>query len=73
MPLVYKEVRLDYGCRIDILVENKIIIEVKSVEALHDVYSAQVLTYLRLGNYKLEILLNFNTTILTQGIKRVIL
>jgi GxxExxY protein len=73
LPLVYKEVKLDYGYRIDLLVENKIVIEVKSVEALHDVHSAQVLTYLRLGNYKLGILLNFNTTILTQGIKRVIL
>jgi GxxExxY protein len=73
LPVVYKEVKLDYGYRIDLLVENKIVVEVKSVDALHDVHAAQVLTYLRLGNYKLGMLLNFNTTILTQGIKRVIL
>ncbi len=73
IPLVYKEIKLDYGYRIDLLVENKIVIEVKSVDFLHDVHAAQVLTYLRLGNYKLGMLLNFNTTILTQGIKRFIL
>ena len=73
IPLVYKEIKLDYGYRIDLLVENKIVIEVKSVDFLQDVHAAQVLTYLRLGNYKLGMLLNFNTTILTQGIKRFIL
>jgi len=73
LPLIYKEVKLDYGYRIDLLVENKIVVEVKSVDALNDVHAAQVLTYLRLGSYKLGMLLNFNTTILTQGIKRVIL
>jgi GxxExxY protein len=73
IPLVYKEIKLDYGYRIDLLVENKIVIEIKAVEALHDVHTAQVLTYLRLGNYKLGMLLNFNTRILTQGIKRFVL
>lgn len=72
MPIVYKEVKLDHGYRIDLLVEEKVVIEIKTVEAFNDVHTAQVLTYLRLGNYKLGLLLNFHTTILKNGIKRVI-
>jgi len=72
MPIVYKEVKLDHGYRIDLLVENKIVIEIKTVELFNDVHTAQVLTYLRLGNYKLGLLLNFHTTILKNGIKRLI-
>jgi len=72
MPIVYKEVKLDHGYRIDLLVEDKVVIEIKTVEVFNDVHTAQVLTYLRLGNYKLGLLLNFHTTILKNGIKRLI-
>jgi len=72
MPIVYKEVKLDHGYRIDLLVEEKVVIEIKTVEAFNDVHTAQVLTYLRLGKYKLGLLFNFQTTILKSGIKRVI-
>lgn len=72
MPIVYKEVNLDHGYRIDLLVEDKVVIELKTVEALHDVHTAQVLTYLKLGNYKLGLLLNFHVSILKSGIKRII-
>ncbi len=73
MPIVYKEVKLDHGYRMDLLVENKVVIEIKTVEALNEVHTAQVLTYLKLGNYKLGLLLNFQVTSLKNGIKRVIL
>ena len=72
MPIVYKEVKLDHGYRIDLLVEEKVVIEIKTVEAFNDVHTAQVLTYLRLGKYKLGLLFNFQTTVLKNGIKRVI-
>jgi GxxExxY protein len=72
MPIVYKEIKLDHGYRIDLLVEEKVVIEIKTVEAFNDVHTAQVLTYLRLGNYKLGLLFNFQTTILKNGIKRII-
>ena len=72
MPLVFEEVKLDCGYRIDILVENKVVIEVKSVEALNDVHLAQTLTYMKLGDYRLGLLINFNVALLKQGIKRVI-
>ena len=72
MPLVFEEVKLECGYRIDILVENKVVIELKSVEALNDVHLAQTLTYMKLGNYKLGLLINFNVGLLKNGIKRVI-
>ena len=72
MPLVFENVELECGYRIDLLVENKIVIEIKSVEALNDVHLAQTLTYLRLGNYKLGLLMNFNVVKLKDGIKRII-
>ena len=72
MPIVYKEVKLDHSYRIDLLVEEKVVIEIKTVETFNDVHTAQVLTYLRLGKYKLGILFNFQTTVLKNGIKRVI-
>lgn len=72
MPLVYEEVYLDCGYRIDLLVENKLVIEVKSVEALNDIHLAQTLTYQKLGNFKLGLLINFNVLKLTDGVKRVI-
>jgi len=72
MPIIYKEVKLDHGYRIDLLVEEKVVIEIKTVEVLNDVHTAQVLTYLRLGNYKLGLLLNFHVSMLKNGIKRII-
>jgi len=72
MPIIYKDVKLDHGYRIDLLVNNKVVIEIKTVEAFTDVHTAQVLTYLKLGNYKLGLLLNFYVSTLKTGIKRVI-
>ncbi|WP_317126127.1 GxxExxY protein [Flavobacterium nackdongense] len=72
LPLVYEEVKLDAGFRIDIIVEDKFIVEIKSVESLNDVHLAQLLTYLRLSNCKLGLLINFNVDLLKNGIKRVI-
>ncbi|MEQ8361439.1 MAG: GxxExxY protein [Cyclobacteriaceae bacterium] len=72
MPLVFEDVKLDCGYRMDLLVENKLVIEVKSVESLTDVHLAQTLTYLKLGNFKLGLLINFNVVMLKHGIKRVI-
>ncbi len=72
MPIVYKEVKLDHGYRIDLLVEEKVVVEIKTVEGFNDVHVAQVLTYLNLGNYKLGLLLNFHTTVLKNGIRRII-
>jgi GxxExxY protein len=72
MPLVFEEVKLDCGYRIDLLIEKKLVIEIKSVDVLNDVHLAQVLTYLKLGNYKLGLLMNFNIAKLKDGIKRVI-
>jgi GxxExxY protein len=72
MPLIYEAVKLDCGYRLDLLVENKVVIEVKSVEALNDVHLAQTLTYLKLGEYKLGLLINFNVALLRNGIKRVV-
>ena len=72
MPIVYKEVKLDHGYRIDLLVEDKVVIEIKTIDAFNDVHTAQVLTYLKPGNYKLGLLLNFQVTVLKDGIKRVI-
>lgn len=73
MPLIYEEVKMDIGYRLDIIVENKLVIEIKSVEALNDVHLAQTLTYLKLSNCKLGLLINFNVKLLKDGIKRVIL
>jgi GxxExxY protein len=72
MPLIFKEVKLECVYRIDLLVEHKLVIEIKSVEALNDVHLAQTLTYMKLGNYKLGLLINFNVSLLKHGIKRVI-
>jgi len=72
MPLVFEEVKMDCGYRIDLLVEGKVVVELKSVDALHDVHLAQILTYLKLGNYKLGLLINFNVVKLKSGLKRVI-
>lgn len=71
-PIIYKDIKLDHGYRIDLLVENKIVIELKTVEKFTDVHSAQILTYMKLGNYPLGLLLNFHTKLLKNGIKRFI-
>ncbi|EMY3477743.1 GxxExxY protein [Flavobacterium psychrophilum] len=72
LPLIYDEIKLDAGYRIDIIIEDKFIVEIKSVEALTDVHLAQLLTYLRLSNCKLGLLINFNVSLLKNGIRRVI-
>jgi GxxExxY protein len=72
LPLIFEEVKLDCGYRMDIVVEDQIVIEVKSVETLNDIHLAQILTYLKLGNYKLGLLMNFNVVLLKYGLKRVV-
>jgi GxxExxY protein len=72
LPLVYKEIKLEVGYRLDFLVENCVVVEIKSVEALTDVHTAQVLTYLKLSNSKVGLLINFNVLRLKDGIKRLI-
>lgn len=73
LPLVYEEVMMDYGYRVDILVERKVVVELKCVESFKDVHIAQVLTYLKLSECKVGLLLNFYTKSLKDGIKRLIL
>ena len=72
MPLIFEDVKLECGYSIDLLVENKLVLEIKSVEALNDVHLAQTLTYMKLGNYKLGLLMNFNVVRLKDGIKRIV-
>lgn len=72
MPFIYKEVRMDIGYRLDLLVENKMIIEIKSVENLAPVHYAQLLTYLKLSDMKLGLLINFNSKLLKEGIHRIV-
>jgi GxxExxY protein len=72
LPLIYEEVHLEIGYRVDIIIENKFIIEIKAVEALNDVHMAQILTYLKLSGCKLGMLINFNVELIKNGVKRVI-
>lgn len=72
MPLIYKEVKQDVGYRLDLLVDNKVIIEIKSIENLAPVHFAQTLTYLKLSDKKLALLINFNTKLLKDGIHRIV-
>ncbi len=72
MPLVYDKIRMDVGYRADLIVENKVIVEIKSVEALTDVHHKQLLTYLKLSDKKLGLLINFNVSLIKNGIKRVV-
>lgn len=72
LPLIYEEVKQEIGYRVDIMVERKLIVEVKAVEAINDLHLAQVLTYLKLSNCKLGMLINFNVALIKDGIKRVI-
>ena len=72
LPLIYKGIKIDCGYRIDVLVEDSIIIELKSIEQILPVHKSQVLSYLRLSNLKLGLLINFNVILLKQGIHRII-
>ena len=72
MPFIYKEIKLDIGYRIDLLIEKKVIVEIKSVESLAPVHYVQLLTYLKLSNLKLGLLINFNTKLLKDGIHRIV-
>ena len=72
LPLEYEEVIINYGYRIDWLVEDKVVVELKAVEAINDIHTAQVITYLKLGNYKLGLLININVLRLKDGLKRII-
>jgi len=72
LPLIYKEIKLEVGYRIDLIIENKVLVEIKSVEALNDIHTAQVLTYLKLSGCKLGLLMNFNVLRIKDGIKRLV-
>jgi GxxExxY protein len=72
LPLIYKEVKLDAGYRLDLIVEDKVIIEIKSVESLNDIHIAQVLTYLKVSGCRLGLLMNFNVLRLIDGLRRLV-
>ncbi len=72
LPVIYKDIKLNAGYRIDMIVENKIIVEIKSVDALAPIHTAQILTYLKLKDLKLGLLINFNEIKVVDGIKRII-
>ena len=72
LPIIYKDIKLDHGYRIDLLIENTLVIEIKTVENFTDVHFAQILTYLKLGNYPIGLLMNFHSKILKNNIKRFI-
>ena len=73
LPIVYDGIRFDEGLRIDVLVENQVICELKAVEILYPVFTAQVLSYLKLSNKRLGFLINFNVPLIKNGIKRLVL
>ena len=72
LPIIYDKIHLDAGYRIDLLIDNKLIVELKAVELLLPIHLAQTLTYLRLADYRLGLLINFNVPLLIQGVKRVV-
>ena len=72
IPVVFEGIKLDCGYRIDILVENSLVLELKSIESLTDIHLAQILTYMKLGDYRFGLLMNFNVLRLKDGIKRVV-
>ncbi len=72
IPVVFEEIKMDCGYRIDLLVENRIVVETKSIEAIINIHKAQILTYLRCLNLRYGLILNFNTALLKDGIKRVL-
>jgi|SRR5690554_7318127 len=73
LPITYKEVEIDHGYRLDLLIENRIVIELKAVEKFTDVHTAQILTYMKLGGFDLGLLINFHEKLLKDGIKRFVL
>jgi len=73
VPIVYKEIKLDCGYRLDLCVEKEIIVELKSVDAIAPVHEAQILTYMRFANIKTGLLINFNVTVLKNGLRRFVL
>jgi GxxExxY protein len=72
LPLFYETIRMEIGYRLDFLIESKLVIEVKAVEAINDVHKAQVITYLKLSGCKLGLLVNFNVVLIKDGIKRLV-
>jgi len=72
LPLFYETIRMEIGYRLDFLIDNKVVIEVKAVEALNDVHKAQVITYLKLSGTKLALVVNFNVVLIKDGIKRIV-
>jgi len=73
LPVTYKGIHLDAGYRVDLLVEEKVVVEVKAVDDLAAIHEAQVMTYLRIGGYKLGMLINFGKPVLREGIKRIVM
>jgi len=71
LPIIYKEIKLDYGYRLDLVVENKVIIELKSIDGFAPVHEAQILTYMKLSNIKVGLLINFNVTVLKKWIEKI--
>lgn len=72
LPVTYKNKRLDIGYRVDLLVNDEVVVELKTVESILPVYEAQTLTYMRLGGWQVGLILNFNVTVLKKGIKRLV-
>lgn len=72
MPLIFENIKLDCGYRVDLVVEKILVVEIKSVDAFHPIHLAQTLTYLKLGNFKLALLINFKVLLLKDGVKRII-
>ena len=73
LPVMYKGIRIDCGYRVDVLIEDSLLLELKSVEQIKNIHKAQILTYMRLGHINKGLLINFNTELLKQGIKRFVL
>ena len=73
LPVVYKGTKLDCGYRIDLLVKNEVVVELKAIEGILPIHEAQTLTYMRLGSWKVGLIINFNTPIVVKGIKRLVL
>ncbi len=72
LPVVYREVKLDAGYRLDLVVEDTVIVEIKAVDRLERIHEAQLLSYLRLSGYRIGLLINFNVTLLKTGLKRIV-
>ena len=73
MPLYYEDIKMDIGYRLDLLIDNRVVVEIKCVEAFTDVHTAQLITYLKLSKCKVGLLLNFKTASLKKGIKRIMM